>query len=213
MSNIAITPNSSGTGTISITAPNTNTNRTIALPDVAGNVVTTGDTGTVATGMLASTLDLSGKTVNYGLTGSDMPVGSVLQVVQVSTTTPASQGGTVYASAGLSGTITPTSSSSKILIMVTQYYTFRTTTTSERQAFFRLMRGSTEIMETVYDRISTTAVENRYGTTAAFNWLDSPNTTSAITYSTQFRLNGTASDLYAQHDNAQSIITFLEIGA
>ena len=53
MSNIAITPNSSGTGTISITAPNTNTNRTIALPDVAGNVVTTGDTGTVATGMVA----------------------------------------------------------------------------------------------------------------------------------------------------------------
>ena len=47
MSNIAITPNSSGTGTISITAPNTNTNRTIALPDTAGNVITTGDTGTV----------------------------------------------------------------------------------------------------------------------------------------------------------------------
>ena len=201
MSNIAITPNSSGTGTISITAPNTNTNRTIALPDTAGNVVTTGDSATVTSGMVA------------GINTSALPSGTVLQTVQSSTTTPASQGGTVYASAGLSGTITPTSSSSKILIMVTQYYTFRTTTTSERQAFFRLMRGSTEIMETVYDRISTTAVENRYGTTATFNWLDSPNTTSAITYSTQFKLNGTASDLYAQHDNAQSIITFLEIGA
>ena len=139
-------------------------------------------------------------------------VGKVLQVVQASTTTLASQGGTTYASAGLSGTITPTSSSSKILIMVTQYYTFRTNTTSERQAFFRLMRGSTEIMETVYDRIAVASGENRVGTTATFNWLDSPNTTSAITYSTQFKLNGTASDLYAQHDNAQSIITFLEIG-
>jgi hypothetical protein len=53
MSNIAITPNSSGTGTISITAPNTNTNRTIALPDVAGNVVTTGDSATVSPTMLS----------------------------------------------------------------------------------------------------------------------------------------------------------------
>lgn len=201
MSNIAITPNSSGTGTISITAPNTNTNRTIALPDTAGNVITTGDSATVTSGMVA------------GINTSALPSGTVLQTVQSSTTTPASQGSTAYASAGLSGTITPTSSSSKILIMVTQYYTFRTTTTSERQAFFRLMRGSTEIMETVYDRIAVASGENRVGTTATFNWLDSPNTTSAITYSTQFKLNGTAADLYAQHDNAQSIITFLEIGA
>lgn len=53
MSKIALSPNASGSGTVTITAPNTNTNRTIALPDVAGNVVTTGDTGTVATGMVA----------------------------------------------------------------------------------------------------------------------------------------------------------------
>ena len=81
MSNIAITPNSSGTGTISITAPNTNTNRTIALPDTAGNVITTGDTDTVTSGMVA------------GINTSALPSGTVLQTVQSSTTTPASQGG------------------------------------------------------------------------------------------------------------------------
>ena len=57
MSKIALSPNASGSGTVTITAPNTNTNRTIALPDVAGNVVTTGDTGTVATGMIADSLN------------------------------------------------------------------------------------------------------------------------------------------------------------
>ena len=61
MSKIALSPNASGSGTVTITAPNTNTNRTIALPDVAGNVVTTGDTGTVATGMIASNAVTSGK--------------------------------------------------------------------------------------------------------------------------------------------------------
>jgi hypothetical protein len=57
MSKIALSPNASGSGTVTITAPNTNTNRTIALPDVAGNVVTTGDTGTVTTGMISDNLN------------------------------------------------------------------------------------------------------------------------------------------------------------
>jgi len=61
MSKIAITPNASGTGTINIVAPNTNTDRTLTIPDVAGNFVTTGDSGTVTTGMLGTGLDLSSK--------------------------------------------------------------------------------------------------------------------------------------------------------
>src|SRR6056300_358765 len=54
MSKIAITPNASGTGTINIVAPNTNTDRTLTIPDVAGNFVTTGDSGTVVAGMIGS---------------------------------------------------------------------------------------------------------------------------------------------------------------
>jgi len=54
MSKIAITPNASGTGTINIVAPNTNTDRTLTIPDITGNVVTTGDSGTVVAGMIGS---------------------------------------------------------------------------------------------------------------------------------------------------------------
>ena len=54
MSNIVLQPNSSGTGSITIASPNTNTNRTLNIPDVAGNIVTTGDTGTVTSGMVDS---------------------------------------------------------------------------------------------------------------------------------------------------------------
>ena len=52
MSKIRLTPNASGTGTVTQTVPSTNTDRTISLPDTAGNVVTTGDTGTITAGML-----------------------------------------------------------------------------------------------------------------------------------------------------------------
>ena len=38
MSKIRLTPNASGTGTVTLSAPNTNTDRTITLPDKAGNV-------------------------------------------------------------------------------------------------------------------------------------------------------------------------------
>jgi hypothetical protein len=40
MSKIALTPNASGTGTFTIAAPNSNTNRTLTLPDEAGEVLT-----------------------------------------------------------------------------------------------------------------------------------------------------------------------------
>jgi len=61
MSNIVLQPNASGTGSITITTPNTNTDRTLNIPDVAGNLVTTGDTGTISTTMLGTGLDLTGK--------------------------------------------------------------------------------------------------------------------------------------------------------
>jgi len=54
MSQIKLSPNASGTGVFTIDAPNSNTDRTLSLPDVAGNIVTTGDTGTVSTDMIAN---------------------------------------------------------------------------------------------------------------------------------------------------------------
>lgn len=52
MSQVKITGNASGTGVLTIAAPNTNTDRTINIPDTAGNIVTTGDSATITAGML-----------------------------------------------------------------------------------------------------------------------------------------------------------------
>jgi hypothetical protein len=40
MSKISLQPNASGTGTFTLAAPNSNTNRTLTLPDEAGSVLT-----------------------------------------------------------------------------------------------------------------------------------------------------------------------------
>jgi hypothetical protein len=49
MSNIALTPNASGTGTFTLASPNSNTNRTLTLPDAAGEIYNQGNiVGTVS---------------------------------------------------------------------------------------------------------------------------------------------------------------------
>ena len=53
MSQVKISGNASGTGVLTIAAPNTNTDRTLNLPDTAGDIVTTGDSSTVTAGMLS----------------------------------------------------------------------------------------------------------------------------------------------------------------
>lgn len=54
MSKIRIVPNASGTGTITLQAPNTNTDRTYNLPDSTGNFLTTGESGTINNDMIAT---------------------------------------------------------------------------------------------------------------------------------------------------------------
>ena len=111
MSNIAITPNSSGTGTISITAPNTNTNRTIALPDAAGNVITTGDSATVTDAMMHASLNLSAKTLT-------MPTGHIIQqVVKASSTVVTVTNSSTLTAFGLTQAFTPKFANSTILIV------------------------------------------------------------------------------------------------
>ena len=47
MSKIRLTPNASGTGTVTLTVPSTSTDRTITLPDNTGDIITTSTAGTI----------------------------------------------------------------------------------------------------------------------------------------------------------------------
>jgi len=68
MSKIALTPNASGTGTFTIASPNSNTDRTLTLPDAAGELLTTAG-GTLTGALTGTDLTLSGG-VYLGGTGS-----------------------------------------------------------------------------------------------------------------------------------------------
>ena len=148
--------------------------------------------------------------------------GKVLQVVQTETSSASSVTSATFTDSGLSGSITPSSASSKILVMTMQPIAI-SRNSNPVSARFRLLRNST----TIWDgngsggggfRVFAVAVQNDgldLNALQNISYLDSPSTTSAITYKTQMRVQ-TASDaetVTAQAAGRPSTIILMEIGA
>ena len=135
--------------------------------------------------------------------------GTVLQVVQATHASAVSSSSATYADTGLTAAITPSSTSSKILVTVHQNGVDKRT--NNTFIGIKLLRGSTNIsqMAEVAAATGTTAINN-IGTVSA-EVLDSPNTTSATTYKTQFNSGGGNAVAYVQSSSAMSTITLTEI--
>jgi hypothetical protein len=146
--------------------------------------------------------------------------GKVLQVVTATTTSQVNITSTTYTDSGLSATITPSASTSRILVLTTQPIMVQTNAATAA-AGTRLVRGSTTIADFAPSRYESHAVTAAGVTVSALrniqsiSFLDSPATTSAVTYKTQGALQVTtnSSTMYFQETNALSSITLLEIGA
>ena len=138
--------------------------------------------------------------------------GKVLQVVNAVHTTNVSTSSSTLADTGLSATITPTSATSKILVLVDHNGVGKINNIIGR---IRLLRDSTQIL--FLDSLiayTGTADENYIGAVSA-NYLDSPATTSATTYKTQFSATGAAFYINTASGGlgSSSTITLMEIGA
>jgi hypothetical protein len=144
--------------------------------------------------------------------------GKVLQVVTATTSSSTQTFSTSYADTGLTASITPSSTNSKVLVLVSQnFWVGRNGTSLSLGA--RLMRGSTEIQKkwpTALETPGATSNPLVSNVDMGSSYLDSPATTSSTTYKTQFKLNVADSGgwgAYANYDSTVSSITLLEIGA
>ena len=167
---------------------------TVNTGQLANDAVTTAKItdANITDAKLASTLDLSGKTVTYGLTDSDMPSGSVLQVVQTNMTATASYSGTTFQTiTGLTTSITPSSTSSKILIMLN----ISQGEGSDAFPAYYIKRNGTIVSiadagsqtETTFAGVRTEAsARDQYRVSPVnFQFLDSPSSTSAVSYTVE----------------------------
>ena len=138
--------------------------------------------------------------------------GKVLQVVAGSTTTQVDNSTDTFSDTGLTASITPSSTASKILVIAVQNGMRKSDGNSGNRIDLRLMRGATEIAS-VKDHFWTGTALFQTGSTS-LAWLDSPNTTSSTTYKTQFRNAINAATVTVQVASlATSTIILMEIGA
>ena len=144
-----------------------------------------------------------------GMTSASVPSGSVLQVINASTSTEATSTSNTFVDTGITASITPSSTSSKILILV-DGQGFESNTAA-RGFNTNVMRGSTQLVE--FDKASSYGPEARSVTNnTGVNWLDSPSSTSAVTYKVQVRKHtGSDGTIYAQANASTSTITLMEI--
>ncbi len=150
--------------------------------------------------------------------------GKILQVISTHSTTHQSTSSTSYVDCtGLSASITPSSTSSKILVMVT----FSGYHANSHTGFVRLLRDATEIgsgtgpgsgVGALFSlRTNATHITN----VQSFNYLDSPATISPITYKLQMRTTGSGSPTYMNRSAGTGIydsgtpsqITLMEVSA
>lgn len=182
MSSVTISGDTSGS--IILQAPSVAGSTTLTLPTTTGTVLTNASS----------------------VTSSQLPAGSVVQVLQtVKTDTYSAAPGAVWTDiTGLSVAITPSSSSNKIMVF------FSVHGSTANLSYVRLLRDSTAIGigETSGSRVSCTVgnFSNNGDNNRSFEWgtnfLDSPATTSSVTYKLQmqcettntFYLNRSAAD-------------------
>jgi len=148
--------------------------------------------------------------------------GSALQVVNatdVATDNGSSQYGrqtteSSFQDTGLTATITPSATSSKILVLV-QHYPLTYAPGDIPAGQYQLVRGSTAIntAQAIAKFDAHEGDNNAYvSTPIIFNYLDSPSTTSATTYKTQGRFHGSGSGYTWSGYYGVSSMTLIEVG-
>jgi hypothetical protein len=168
---------------------------TIAAPAVAGTNTLTlpASTGTVA---------LTGAAV----TSSQLPTGTVLQVIQGTASNQDSTTSNSFVATSLSASITPKFSTSKILIQVSSVVT----NTGNGQGNFTIYRGGTNLGGGGAGQASLQMFYSSSGYQfgpCTILYLDSPATTSSTTYQVYFKTqSGGTTTVFGTTNVTESII-------
>jgi len=141
--------------------------------------------------------------------------GHVIQVVQALSNTEFINTTTTFADSGLLGVITPTSASSKILVNISAGFFIEASTVSSIEMHSRITRNGTAVKD--FNRVINIRATQAGGILGNGNqgslvYLDSPSTTSAVTYKLQICSGTTGEGARINKDNiASSAITLMEI--
>lgn len=181
-----------------------------------GGIVNYGDTSgdlNIQSGGVTKIAVTSAGVAVTGLTKASLPTGSVLQVVNTTYSTYTTTSSSTFSDTGMSASITPTSATSKILVLVNAAGCGKS---GGNTAFgMKLLRNGTIILvmdsTAGYNQLTS---QNDIGSVST-TYLDSPATTSSVTYKTQFATMSSTGTIFINDyfTTATSTITLMEIAA
>jgi len=182
----------------------------ITSANIADGTIVNADVNDVAASKLTGALPAIDGSSLTGVSG-----GKVLQVVSQKVTQEFTSSSNAWTDSSVTLSITPSATTSKVLVMITINGCI--TWNNDTYLQLKLSKGSTQlqVMEATGGETDSTA-KSGYGTVAV-NYLDSPATTSSVTYTVAGASVGNSSYVRFNADGAgsraQSSITLMEIGA
>ena len=153
-------------------------------------------------------------TTATGLKWSAAPSGKILQVVSGASTTLVTSTSSTFITSGITATITPTSATSTILVIISTLVGKGNNTSG----LFRLYRNGSSV-KNLTDGVGYTGGTVQNLVPYAVNYVDSPASTSALTYALFFaNQNGSTGAVdvntyVAAAGDTEGRITLIEIGA
>lgn len=161
------------------------------------------------TSQIATTAFVQDALGNLGTTGR------IVQIVNSVTSTGVESFSDTYVPTGHTASITPQSASNKILILIsTGFAQTNAYANNAANAFWTLYRGSTNLASTSghlgMANVNTINSQSNVYISEHVSFLDSPNTTSSITYQTYVRRSSNASAGYNTLQNASIILLEIE---
>ena len=147
--------------------------------------------------------------------------GKVLQVVSTTYSTAKTIASTTLTDTDLTLSITPTSATSKILVLLTQNYWLSSSSSTNSGFSMVLVRGATTVFDMNQNGYNTRYIQTGNATSVddisyfSMQYLDSPATTSSTTYKTQAKVYSTAASrqVIMNSNSSPATMILMEIGA
>ena len=137
--------------------------------------------------------------------------GKILQVVSTVYTTAIGTSSTSYSDIGISASITPSSASNKILVN----YSLNALTSRLSSGYYRgwikSLRGATQIQEDFFGGYINVGGDNNLYGSANKSFIDSPSSTSSLTYKLQFKAEDTNVTFYISESSKICNLILMEI--
>ena len=138
-------------------------------------------------------------------------VGKVLQVVTATTTSPTTTTSTSFVTTNLSVSITPSSTSSRVLVLVTSGSFYNSVI--GYALICTIYRGSTNLGATGYGTGLNWGASSRIQAVGTTGVIDSPSSTSSLTYALYIKAENASGSVTHISNSDLATIVAMEIGA